>query len=58
MKKGYFLWNPQATIAFNTLKNLMTSAPILTLPNFNQPFELECDASGVGIGAILSQEKK
>lgn len=36
----------------------MTTTPILTLPNFEQPFVIECDASNIGIGAMLLQQNK
>ncbi|KAJ8759923.1 hypothetical protein K2173_010069 [Erythroxylum novogranatense] len=54
-KKG-FHWTSECTIAFNELKQAWSSPPVLQLPNFSKTFVVESDASGKGIGAILSQE--
>ena len=43
--------------AFNELKQELFSAPIISAPDWNLPFELMCDASDFALGAILSQRK-
>jgi hypothetical protein len=40
------------------LKDKLTHAPLLQLPNFGKTFELECDATGIGIGDVLMQDGK
>ena len=58
-KKGAtFTWAATQQDAFNTLKDKLTHAPLLQLPDFNKTFELECDASGIGLGGVLLQEGK
>jgi len=43
-------------MAFRKLKEALTNPSILHLPDFSQRFVIECDSSGIGIGAILSQQ--
>lgn len=50
LKKGGFTWNNEAGTAFRRLKDAMTEAPVLALPNFLQEFVVECDASKCGVG--------
>ena len=50
-----FEWGPQQEAAFQTLKQALTTAPILGHPDFRQRFYLQTDASDIGLGAVLSQ---
>ena len=54
-KKDAFSWNPEATKAFEQLKEVMCTALVLTTPDFTKTFIVECDALGNGISDVLMQ---
>jgi hypothetical protein len=56
LKKDAFNWTPQLSIAFQTLKDKLSIALVLALPNFSLPFVLETDASRFRLGVVLMQQ--
>lgn len=58
LKKGNFKWGEESLEAFRRLQEAITTAPVLAMPDFSQPFSIECDASGKWVGAVLSQNKR
>nr|GEV24272.1 reverse transcriptase domain-containing protein [Tanacetum cinerariifolium] len=54
-KNSPFIFSNDCIQAFRTLKEKLTEASILIAPNWDQPFELMCDASDYSVGAVLGQ---
>ncbi|GKA49828.1 reverse transcriptase domain-containing protein [Tanacetum coccineum] len=54
-KNTPFIFSEDCILAFQTLKKKLTEAPILIAPNWDQPFEIMCDASDYAIGVVLGQ---
>jgi hypothetical protein len=51
-----FNWSSKCNEAFEHLKILLTTAPVLAQPDISKPFDVYCDASGSGLGCVLMQE--
>lgn len=56
-KKGAFVWSEKAQSVFDKFKDIISSCPVLAITDFSKPFELQCGASGEGIGVVLMQGK-
>ena len=50
------VWSEESKVAFEKLKSLLCSAPVLRLPDLQRPFVLRTDASNTALGAVLLQE--
>ena len=56
-KKTYIGWSDAADTAFEQLKTMCVSTPILAYPNYQLPFSLHTDSSTDGLGAVLYQKQ-
>jgi hypothetical protein len=57
LKKGNkYVWSDACDEAFENLKKLLTTSPVLAQPNIAKLFDVYCDASGTGLGGVLMQE--
>ncbi|XP_072087272.1 uncharacterized protein [Arachis hypogaea] len=56
-KEVPFVWTSECEESFQTLKQKLTSAPVLILPKLHEPFEVYCDASLKGLGCVLMQHR-
>ncbi|MCH91211.1 hypothetical protein A2U01_0012137, partial [Trifolium medium] len=55
LRKDAFRWTQEEQVALDALKQALASAPVLALPNFDEPFIVQTDASGKAMGAVLLQ---
>ena len=58
-RKGvYYIWSDKCEASFQTLKELLTNAPILVVPEGNHDLVSYTDACGSGLGAVLMQKDR
>jgi hypothetical protein len=55
LRRDAFSWDEEATTAFEALQRALTTGPVLRMPDFDMSFVVDCDASGIGFGAVLHQ---
>jgi hypothetical protein len=59
LKRGAkFEWGQKCEIAFHTLRQHLTTAPVLAQPNNSKSFDVYCDASSTGLGCVLMQDNR
>ena len=56
MKDAQFVWSVACQTAFDKIKEILSTAPILRGPNWTLPFHISSDASDTAIGAVLGQQ--
>ncbi|PKU75012.1 RNA-directed DNA polymerase [Dendrobium catenatum] len=56
LKSSQFSWGREQQRNFEKFKEVLSSAPVLAFPDFDKPFQVDTDASAVGIGVVLSQD--
>jgi hypothetical protein len=55
-KDNKYVWSKDCNEAFQTLKKLLTTSPVLAQPDISMSFDVYCDASGTRLGCVLMQE--
>jgi hypothetical protein len=57
-KQAKFVWGQKCEDAFHTLRQHLTTAPVLAQPDSSKPFDVYCDASGTGLGCVFMQDNR
>jgi hypothetical protein len=57
-KEAKFVWGQKCEDAFHTLRQHLTTSPVLAQPDSSKPFDVYCDAFGTGLGCVLMQDNR